>query len=982
MADYQRSTIRLICAGLNLVWPSDKMPPGKFPRLLNVRAVGESDLQPRAGFTQKYNLGGAVHSLARLNDATPYNGGVDAIEVTARGTDLYRSIVGANVPAIIDSNYSGDPLTLLAAQPVGTPQPFLYVMDRQKNRKVNTAGTVLKTGIDPPNTVPGASLAQPSLTILEDSSFSGLPPVWLPAGNGGPAAVALRVNAHADVVLYDSGATGNALIALDDNQQLGGGMTVTIGGEATLVQSVRPATVPTTIAAILYDSGANGLCTIQPAASLGSGHIQLPTPDQVLQRNDLGRGRYAVPRGTFGSPINALGGTQEAAAVNFPVDCLVQIGTEWVRIISSNMGPDGVQSFRCTTTSTHVVGEAITGRTALRVYLVNAHTAGEAVLDNIAQNELVTGSIPEHTDPSQVGGVQTCNPDGTSGYSRDASIIGGAGVFAIGPARAMQPDDEFHLSLRINKLYAVEEVRIYIDVDSTTKNFTQNFYQQTFTVNDLIQNIQAVDATAVTTQIQTLEDTIVPAETARGVVTPSGYTQDANAPVTGGRSGNFPGRPGSLTPQQQQLALGNSQWMELRWKVRDMTHVGTDEARSLANVTSIGVFIQYDGTVAGGAGSTVDVAYDAFYLTGGYGTDAAASGVPYIWTYRYRNSSTGEKSNPAPPIPGSVIGAPTGLLPRRQRVNLTGTPSGQAGVDKMDWFRFGGTLTSWTYVGSGPNTGDEFHDDFADQAVIGGEALEFDNFALWPTIDQPRVGTCNVAGSAIQWVSGDQFNTDWAPGSQIKVNGIPYTLYSSPASASRLTIAENAGALTGVPFELPNPTVQGVSFPTFWGPLEGHYFSIDTNTNELIWTKANNPDTASDKNRAPIESPSEALINGYVRDGFGFVWSSENLYRIEYQPNLPVIFQIKKTPCGRGLWSPWAFSQGPEGVFFLTKDGIGITDRGSPFISLTNDDLYPIFPHDGESGVAVNGVGAPDMANPTRLRLNYIDGFVYFDYAT
>jgi len=1098
--DFQRFPQRFLFAGISLNEPFDLLPPGKFPGYpwANMRSYIEGTLQVREGVTRVSSVTGAVTALGRLNDPTPYNGGITAIRVASAGTDLWAGILSADPLAVVDAGYSGDPLSFAAIQPVGTPQPYLYVSDRSRQRKVNVLGNLIERGIAPPNTAPVASLAAPGITEIE--SFDNAFTPWVSAGVGSGLVQIGRITTMITYIVYDAGTTGNATIALANLDQVGSGMELIIGGvETVILQQVRPATVTTTVAAILYDDPVanTGLCTIQPAASLGSGHIELPSVGQIQQTDRLTgaigfsgheldirvtqRNPVFSPTqpATAGTPLtNPVAGTREISAVNFPVDCLVGIQGEVVRILSVNTGPDGIQSFRCSTPSTHVVGDSIIGIVGLRVYLAGTYVVGAAVTSKCLRNTLTTTS-----DDPQVGGIQTGAP-----FSRDLSLIGGTAsssgggpggpapppgdftatvdvvraqfiadgkdlndscvlldaskavaalvdpiyggllikytgpdrcgnfyspglcwpngqliyiwdtsasppttqwsygssdngdryspLFGYVPAppppapipsptvgdRATQPEDELHLSIRVDKLFTVQQITIYLDIDAATHDFTQNVYSYTFTANDIIQAIQSVDATAVTTLIDVQQI----------VVLPRSQTRNLNV---------------APNAQSQQLSLGNNQWMELRWKIGDMVHVGTDPTRSLANVLGAAILIQYDGKLAGGMGSTIQASYDDFYLTGGFGPDAAHAGVPYTYTYRYRSSNTGEVSNPAPPIPASTTAAPTGIVPRRQRVNLVGVPSGNGNADKVDWFRFGGTLPAWTYIGSGTNVLPQpvFQDDFADSAVIGGEGLEFDNYQTWPTQDLPRKGTCNTAGSAIQWVSGDLFNLTWAVGSQILVNGIPYTLYASPASSTVLRIVENAGALVGATFELPNATLLGANFPTLWGPLEGFYFAVGdpTNPGQLNWTKGNNPDVTSDKNTLYVSSPSTPLMNGYVLDEAAFVWSTEDLYRIVGpNPQDVTTFRTQVTPCGHGLWTRWGWCLTPYGPAFLSKDGIYVTANGSAAESLTDADLYSIFPHDGVPGVTIGTVDPPDMTQASRLRLAWSDGYLYFDYLT
>ena len=49
-------------------------------------------------------------------------------------------------------------------------------------------------------------------------------------------------------------------------------------------------------------------------------------------------------------------------------------------------------------------------------------------------------------------------------------------------------------------------------------------------------------------------------------------------------------------------------------------------------------------------------------------------------------------------------------------MSLTATPSGDGQVDRIDWFRMGGALSSYTYLGTGPNTVAPFVDNQEDSS--------------------------------------------------------------------------------------------------------------------------------------------------------------------------------------------------------------------------------------------------------------------------
>lgn len=423
-----------------------------------------------------------------------------------------------------------------------------------------------------------------------------------------------------------------------------------------------------------------------------------------------------------------------------------------------------------------------------------------------------------------------------------------------------------------------------------------------------------------------------------------------------------------------QLALGNSQWIELRAKVSQLTRVGTDPSRTLANINSLEILVH--ATVPSSA-VTLAVSYDGLYLGGGFGPDVGDVGNPYVERYRYRSSITGEISNVSPPSRG-------GVSPRRQRILATaGAASTEAQADLIDWFRFGGTLDRWTYVGTGPNSTAQYPDDLADGAISGGVTPSFDDFQPWPSLDIRRVGACTLAGPAVLRTSGDLFNVGWAPGSLFIVNGRACTI-DRVLSTTVLHLNENAGSGTALAFEVPGADILSQPLPALWGPDNDNVFYACGDANNpgtLYWSKPGSPDTTSDQYSLIVTSGSEILQHGFIWDGQAYVASTETIYAIVNDPTVPGQKRAVRTAVTRGFWSRYGFIVGPGFVYYLAKDGIAISNGGAQEKLITDPDLTGLFPQDGVPGQDLNGIDAPDMAQPDRLRLAWVDSMLYFDYA-
>jgi len=306
-------------------------------------------------------------------------------------------------------------------------------------------------------------------------------------------------------------------------------------------------------------------------------------------------------------------------------------------------------------------------------------------------------------------------------------------------------------------------------------------------------------------------------------------------------------------------------------------------------------------------------------------------------------------------------------------------------------------------------TGVTFFDELLDADIVANPVLEFDNFQPFPVIDAPRAGLLTVSGGVATWVAGDLFNTRWLGGTIIIIGTVAYTLYNRPSSPTKL-VANNTEIIGGIqttvpvpdginlPFEISEPLLAAQPLPYMWGPTDNVSFFFacgDTiNPGKLYWSKGNNPDSAPDTNQQDVTSPSEPLINGCIVNGIGLVMSSERGFLI--YPNffnaLATVtgtegstWTIQESISTRGLYMPRCICvDGGGNVFFRAKDGIMMSRGGQGATSITDGDLYNLFPHEGIIPQAVTLGGftiiPPDDTLPQQQTMNVANGFLYYDY--
>jgi hypothetical protein len=347
-----------------------------------------------------------------------------------------------------------------------------------------------------------------------------------------------------------------------------------------------------------------------------------------------------------------------------------------------------------------------------------------------------------------------------------------------------------------------------------------------------------------------------------------------------------------------------------------------------------------------------------------------------------------------------------------QNAVITPQPSSDPQVDKIDFYRFGGSLTDFTYVGTGPNAAVPFSDILSDLAAINNPILQFDNYEPFPSIDIPRRGTVNVATGAVQgtmdvtWVSGDQFNTRWLPGTVMVIGTVAYTLYNRPTDSTHLTVILTTtlpSPSTGLGYEIAQPILAAQPSPVIWGPTPENqgsfFFGLDPlNTGDLVWCKGNNFDAAPDTNRLNVTSPGEPLQNGTITSELSTVFSTERFWLII--PNFAdavatvtgVVGQqwgLIQSAATRGLYMRYAIAAQGSMIAYRAKDCIAISMGGGPEQSIT-EDIYNLFPHEGPiPGVYTTPqpvtigdktVYPPDDTKPNAQTITISVGYIYYNY--
>jgi hypothetical protein len=796
----------------------------------------------------------------------------------------------------IDTGYSGNPLSFAAYQPEQSVEPFLYVADSARFSKVRASdGSRFNVGIVPPAGPPSANLSPVPLYSLISNfdSYSS----WTAGGTASSVGGFNRVASGATVaaILYDSGTTGWACVTFTTSSPNPGafnkGAQIEVDSEFSYVTNMIPAAsdVTTTIAAIAYDSGTTGACCIVLASNTSN-----------LQR-----------------------------------DAMVQLNSEYVRVLSVSVGEDNSVSFRCSTTGTHAAAETVTFVDCSRMYFASNHTAGASVAGLATEFTVATGT-----------GYITYTP----GSAIDLSQISG---------RPLTVNDWMHISLWPAALSsAVTQALLLLDVDSVTNNFTKNYYYIDIT-NILNSVANAGDPQNAAAQLSGITSATTLLQIAQ-------IQQDIDAANANGETALAASLQAALSQiEGANLYTGVTQWLEVAFPLSSLVRVGTDETVSLAGVKALRV--QFTTT------TSVVIGADSWWAGGTYGPNAPESinpENPIKYCFRYRSTITGAQSTWSPLNRG-------GSFPERQGMTITGKCSTDSQVDTVDIARVGASVNGTPlFLSSIPNSGStwSFTDNYADAQL--GDPIEPGDNQPWPIQQSPITGTCSVVGTSV-FSTSVSIPTNLCEGTIVLVGGIATVIRGLP-TANAFQVEDNLDTGTGVQLQINSPTTFGNALPYMVGPFDECFFAMGDplNPTRIYNTNRKNPDTAKTSNYVDLPTTNAGLGVG-IYNGYVVAMTSEEFIIGTTTGNTTNPYAFSTTSVGCGLLAPWAFTVGP-GIFFWTRNGIAITDLGAAK-SISNEDLYPYLPHEGLAGISVNGYLPPPMNVQPRLAYAK-NGWLYVDF--
>lgn len=970
MADYARpaSGFRFRFDGIKTNSAPDAMPEFKYPYASNVRGYGDSSTQSRPQVVQSQSAPGGGN-----------NGAVLSLEPTLGiykiGTKLFYQ---GNQ---IDTGYaSGLGASLCPFRPNASPNAYEYVFDQAKSSKVVVAsGTpvVQKVGIAEPQSAPEAC-PDYFYNLHADAAAA----VWTQAGTAGAPADITRSTEvlPAGTVTFTDPASnptvigGNTpasrvslLVGTTQQYQVGQSVAVLATGFSGIIQDVIPGFSSTAIQVkgVKYLSGTSGKCSIALSVVPGS---------------------ELLPDVTGGNTTTFLQ-TAQTILASFRRGALIQITgavTEIVMILSATRGLDDSISLEVSTVNNQTTATALTLQPT--IVLDSTPTGGGTTLVSSGISSAIagagTGTLTTATIPLLTGGLLF---EGTDLLNHNSNSL-------------LRQDDYFHFSVNVSDITQLSTtapaIRIMFDVNNGAANFTDNYYYYDIQANDLTSAVASsqtqLGAASVSAQRQALRKGL-------DLASIGGIRSVAGSRPVGIDGGGDPAAV-DFGSGGTQTSTGASQWTEVMFPIRALTRVGNDQTRTLFNFQSMRVQVVTTGAIT--------LKLSSFWFGGGSTPDVGQVGAPLLYRVRPRSSVTGVKGNPSPATRYDVS-------PHRQQVVVT-LPSAayDSQIDTWDVFRFGGSITEWRYVGSAPSTSSTFADNIFDLVITDNELLSFDNLEPFPSIGPPiSTSTAAITGTLMQATfplaaqSPAGYGTlsqlgNLLPGNVVQAGSQFYTLQNRPTLVSTtattqtylFSFVENAGSQTNPSVVIQEPNLAAQPANRVFGPdAQGVFFSVlagATNNNSvglraglIQWTNPNDPDTAAASNTKDLCPPSEPLQNGVIVAGYPVVLSAKRAW--SGIPQSDGSYAWREIPVSRGLAAEFGICTDGNLAYYVAPDGIRASQLGSSQ-SLTDADLYNLFPHEGifpaDYTYAGNTVFAPEYKFASNVRLACVNGFLYLDY--
>lgn len=380
--NHQQQSLKMVCTGMILSLANDLQVKGKFNFLKNVRIITDGILESRA----------KVDSFLTLNyapDATPGSPEIPHTLKTILNKDTAtfnriagigtRIFTGASSPLLNkDTGYSSNPISIVDFRPDESIESYAYIADKNKMSKISVSNILDSIGLKTPTKALTFKISTPNDKILDNITAGDIGDWNNLTGSAGVPTSVTRVDTTITAILYDGANPNYASIvpaALTSSLQAGAILTLN-GVEDIIVKDVIPSPIlagVATIASIVYDAGATGLCT-----------IVLSVSNEDIKRNSI----------------------------------LFLNATEYVKVIEVTRDVNNIPSIRCSTIGTLANGNSVTGAPSFRAFVNGNFAATQTIKADALKSIIGTNGISSITKIFNVDLTNT----GTAPLTEDAIL--------------------------------------------------------------------------------------------------------------------------------------------------------------------------------------------------------------------------------------------------------------------------------------------------------------------------------------------------------------------------------------------------------------------------------------------------------------------------------------------------------------------------------------------------------------------------------
>ena len=971
--------------GMDITSPQNRIESGKTALAINARAYGQGQLSLRNVLSSPIVLdssalilSGSVQSLARMNDTTP-DGPADGYVLIAADSsgNLYVNDM------IVGTGFSGNPVSIIPFRPNASVQPWAYVSDNSENVtihtkyalndslatyncfgqvKVRSDGLIYKTGIREPALAPTVSTANTSVSTTATLEATAIPWTNYSGANSN----------------YDYGETN-------------GYPDPTPDGTAPFIVNVANAT-SVKITALSGSATINGGTKIP--TSLGPSTAATTNPGHYIQVAGTGA-TPATATVVTGAFTDGNGNVVAAGMAPLFVPSVVDIGEAFLFSTTIQV-PYGAQSLQIGINSTGNTFSSNSGSFSITVEVsTDALPPNLGILGSLSLyywgDSPSSGGVASYIwkNPGDVGGGTPRSTSNAVGSTSGNSFIFDAS-FGSSASPAQPPGipglpgiGTEYLPMQWFSLTAESAVAGASPVfpSPITNTYPSNTYYNNF--NFCLYGKIYVPAAGQYTFVLTTKDDCM-----WGI---QGATLISATPSGSGESGSV-----GLSSSGQTITVAQG------YPLLPRQNYSNGEGGYYAKTTVVVSF-----AAAGIYGIEID--YDYWFhsgrillLQGSPMPGESPTIIPPVtqgvresvsYAGKYRSSLTGAQSNPSPvttpittPVLASTVSLPYSTDPQ---------------VDKCDYYRQDSGLPQYTYIGTGPNTNPPtpITDSLTDLEAANNQQMTYTDYEPVPSLDLPHSGTCNVSGGVITAITGT-LNTRWLPGTVILIGyptQLPYTFISRPTSNTQVEIPGVPDG-TNLVWNIAQPVLANQPLPYMAGPTDNinYIFAVGDplRPGTLYWCSGSNLDAWPDTNQFDITDPSEALVNIAMSGGRAVLFSIKRGWVLEanFFNALATVtgtsgstFTAQDASITRGLYIPRCLIvQGGGKIFFRVDDGIHYSPKGIGSVSITDDDLYPLFVHEGSTPLPVvrNGITIypPDDTQPERQTFSQQGPYLYWDY--